>query len=137
MGRALLVLSTDAIRRKACEWIRKAPDGTRVEFKASKRTLPQNDRMWACLTDIAQQCEHMGRKYDANVWKHIFMDAALGRKTNYVPSLNGESVVPLGYHSSDLSKEEMSDLMEFISAWCAENDVTLHDGATAEAASVA
>lgn len=127
MSRATLILNTMADRNKAREWITKAPPGTRVEFKRVKRTLPQNDRMWAMLTDIADQKEHMGMKLNTEVWKSIFYDAALNIKTTYVPTLDGQSVIPLGYRTSELSKEEMSDLLECMMAWGAENGVIFHD----------
>ena len=127
MPRATLILNDEPTRAKAREWVTKAPEGTRVEFKRVKRTLPQNDRFWAMLTDVADQREHHGRKYKPDVWKAIFLDAALNKKTNYVPSLDGDSVVLLGHHSSDLSVDEMSDLMEFIAAWGTENGVVFHD----------
>ena len=50
MGRALLVLSADDIRRKAIDWIRRAPPNTRVTFQGPKRTLPQNVFRRAILT---------------------------------------------------------------------------------------
>lgn len=125
MSRATLILNSQAIRDKACDWVRKAPDETRVTFARTKRTLPQNDRMWAMLTEVAEQHQHMGRTYKPDVWKCIFMDAALGTKSNYVPSLDGETVVLLGFHSSDLSKDEMGELMDFIEVWCVDNGVTL------------
>ena len=52
MSRALLILSNPTVRARAINWIKNVPDGTRVEFKEPKRTLPQNDRMWAMLTEI-------------------------------------------------------------------------------------
>ena len=55
MSRAVVVITDKASRAKAVHWATIAPAGTRVEFKESKRTLPQNARMWAMLTDIAQQ----------------------------------------------------------------------------------
>jgi hypothetical protein len=129
MSRALLIIRTDDDRRKACEWIRAAPDGASILFKRNKRTLPQNDRFWAMLTDVAEQAEHFGRKYQPDIWKLIFM-AALGREVQFVPSLDGTTVVPLGYHSSDLDKDEMTELMDFIDAWGAEHGVTFHDPMT-------
>ena len=126
MSRALLVLNSNDTRQKAASWVAKAPAGTRVEFKASKRTLPQNDRMWAMLTDIARQKEHCGRKYTPDEWKVLFMHAC-GREMQFVPALNGSGFMPLGYRSSDLSKGEMSDLIEFMLAWGAENGVEFHD----------
>jgi hypothetical protein len=44
MGRAVLILNGKVDREKAARWVAKAPVGTRVEFKASKRSIPQNDR---------------------------------------------------------------------------------------------
>jgi hypothetical protein len=126
MSRHLLALYGAADRERATRYIAQAPTGTRVEFKAAKRTLPQNDRMWAMLTDIAQQKEHCGRKYTPDRWKVLFMQAC-GAEMEFVPTLNGDSFMPFGYRSSELSKQEMSDLIEFMFAWGAENGVTFHD----------
>ena len=126
MTRYLVALYSPADRARAIGIIRQAPDGTRVEMKAAKRSLPQNDRMWAMLTDIALQKEHSGRKYPPDGWKLIFM-AAIGREVQFIPSLDGKSFIPWGQSSSDLSKQEMTDLIEFIMAWGAENGVVFHD----------
>src|SRR5688572_20680701 len=107
MSRALLVLRTEAERRKAVHWIDKAPPGTRVEFKAPRRTLDQNSRMWAMLTDVAEQAEHNGRRYTPDQWKVLFMHAC-GREIQFIPALDGSTFIPWGQSSSDLSKEEMS-----------------------------
>ena len=125
MSRAALVLVSDAIRDRAVKWVRGVPPGTRIEFKAPRRTLDQNAMLWACLTDVADQARHMGRAYPSETWKALFMHA-LGREVQFLPTLDGQSVFPLGFKSSDLSKAEMSDLIEFILAWGAENGVTFH-----------
>lgn len=126
MSRALLVLNGLADRMKAADWIHKAPPGTRVEFKASKRSLPQNSRMWAMLTDVAQQVVWHGVKLTPDCWKLVFLDA-LKRELRLVPNLDGTGFVNLGRSSSDLSKEEMSDLIELIHAFGAEHGVVFHD----------
>lgn len=130
MGRALLVLNNDFNRVKAVDWIGRAPPGTRVEFKASKRSLPQNAHLWALLTDVAMQAEHNGRKYTTEQWKIIFLHA-LGREVQFLPSLDGSTFVPYGQSSSDLSKAEMSDLIDFILAWGAEHEIEFNTGAVA------
>jgi hypothetical protein len=107
-------------------WIDQAPNGTRLEFKAPRRSLPQNDRMWAMLTDIAQQATHAGRKYAPDQWKVLFMHAC-GREVQFIPALDGAAYIPWGQSSSDLSKSEMTDLIEFMLAWGAQNGVTFHD----------
>jgi hypothetical protein len=126
VSRAVLILANEHVRKRAINWVCDAPDGTRLEFKEPKRTLPQNDRMWAMLTDIAAQMTHCGRRYDADEWKVIFMHA-LGRETRFVPSLDEKTFLPLGFSSSHLSKGEMSELMELIAAWGAEHGVKFGD----------
>ena len=129
MSRALLVIRSDTDRQRAAKWARKAPDGTRIEFKASKRSIPQNARMWAMLSDVARQKEHCGHRYTADQWKCLFMHAC-GSQVTFLPSLDGSTFVPLGYRSSDLSKEEASELIEFILHWGAENGVRFSDPTT-------
>ena len=126
MSRALITLTSAIDRARACKWIQQAPFGTRIEFKGEKRTLPQNDRMWAMLTDIATQKEHMGKRYTPDQWKVIFMHAA-GREVQFIPALDGETFIPWGQSSSDLSKQEMTELIECMFAWGAENGVVFHD----------
>ena len=126
MARALIVINGAFDRRKAADWCMKAPIGTRVEFKAAKRTLDQNSRMWVCLTDVASQASHMGQRYTADQWKILFLHAC-GREVQFLPGLDGKTFLPWGQSSSDLSKQEMSDLIEFIFAWGAEHGVTFHE----------
>lgn len=131
MSRALIFLNTDGDRSKAAGWVAKAPVGTRVEFKATKRTVPQNDRMWAMLTDVADQLQWHGQKMTPDDWKLVFLDA-LKREVRAVPNIDGNGFVNLGQSSSDLSKEEIGDMMEIIAAFGASHDVVFHDGQQAD-----
>lgn len=133
MSRHLVTIRSTADRARVANYVAQAPFGTRVEFRAAKRSLPQNDRMWAMLTDIAAQKEHGGRKYTPDQWKCLFMHAC-GREMQFVPSLDGTSFMPLGYRSSELSKAEMSDLIDCMQAWGSENGVVFHDQTEASAA---
>jgi hypothetical protein len=126
MSRALVTIRGAADRERVSRWAAQAPAGTRVEFKEVKRSLPQNDRMWAMLTDIATQKDHYGRKYTPEIWKCLLMHA-WGREVKFIPALDGESVVPMVYRSSDLSKAEMTDLIEFMFSWGSENGIVFHD----------
>lgn len=125
MTRYLIVLNSGQDRSKAISFIQQAPDGTRVELKAAKRTLPQNDKLWAVLSDVALQKEHHGRKYAPEVWKALFLNG-WQRDVRLIPTLDGQSVMPIT-RTSDLSKQEMSELLEFMTAWAVENGVVLHD----------
>lgn len=122
MSRALLVLNTNADRQKATAWVQQAPWGTRIEFKASKRSLPQNSRMWAMLTEIAEQVTHHGMKLSPVDFKLLFLDA-LKRELRAVPALDGTGFVNLGRSSSDLSKDEMTQMIELMFKFGAEHGV--------------
>jgi hypothetical protein len=126
MSRALLVLWNDRMRERACDWIRKAPKETRVVFTGPKRTLGQNDKLWACLTDVANQLPWHGQKLHADDWKLLFLDA-LKREVHAVPSLDGTGFVNLGRSSSNLSIEEMRDLIELIHAFGAQHGVRFNE----------
>lgn len=125
MTRALLTVREPTDRERATRWVASAPVGTRIEFKAPKRTLPQNDRLWAMLTDIAQQVEWYGQKLSTQDWKDV-LTASL-RKSRVVPGLDAGSFVVLGLHTSALTKHEFSDLIELIHAFGAERGVKFHD----------
>lgn len=130
MGRALITINFAGDRRKATDWIAKAPWGTRVEFKSAKRTLPQNDRMWAMLTEVAEQLSWHGQRLGTEDWKLVFLDALRREKkaeVRFVPNTDGSGFVNLGTSSSDLSKDEMTDLIELIFAFGAKHGVAFKE----------
>jgi len=113
MTRALIILNDNDDRAKACRWAQGVPFGSRIEFKETKRTVPQNDLMWALLTDVSQQLVHGGRKYKPEQWKSIFLHG-FGREIEFLPSLDLKSFLPIELSSSDLGKDEMTDFIEYI-----------------------
>lgn len=127
MSRATLILASDRERQRAAAWVAKAPCNTRLEFKAPKRTLDQNAKMWAMLTELAQQLPYHGLRLTPDDWKLIFLDA-LKREVRMVPNLDSTGFVSLGRSSSDLSKSEMADLIELIHEFGARNGVVFADG---------
>ncbi len=129
MSRAAIVLRREADRARAIAWMVKAPFGTRVEFKAAKRSLPQNSRMWAMISDVATQLRWHGQKLSTEDWKCLFIDG-LKREMRLVPNLDGNGFVPLGRSSSDLSKQEMSDLFIIMEKFAAEHGVIFKDQET-------
>lgn len=133
MSRYLINILSTAHRERAAKILAAAPFGSRVEIKAAKRSLPQNDRMWAMLTDVAQQLPWHGTRLRPDDWKLIFLDA-LKRELRMVPNLDGTGFVNINQSSSDLTKSEMSDLIELMMAFGAEHGVTFHDREEAHAA---
>jgi hypothetical protein len=132
MSRATIIINSDADRKKASTWALKSPRGVRIEFKQSKRSLPQNSRLWAMLTDVATQLKWHGQSLHADDWKLIFLDG-LKRELRIVPNMDGTGFVNLGRSSSDLSKAEMTDLIELIFAFGSKHGVVFHEPAEAAA----
>jgi hypothetical protein len=95
-----------------------------VTFQGPRRTLDQNSRLWAMLTDISQQLLWHGQRLSTDDWKQVFL-AALKQEMRMVPNLDGNGFVQLGRSSSDLSRQEMSDLMTIIEAFAARHGVKL------------
>lgn len=125
MSRALLVIHGQTDRQRVVSLAGKVPPGTRVEFKAAKRTLPMNDKLWAMLTDISRQVEWHGRRLTPGDWKDVF--TASVRNSRVVPGIDPGTFVVLGLHTSDMSKDEFSDLLELMNAFSAEHGVVFQD----------
>lgn len=121
MTRAALTLRTKADRDRAAHWSQQAPAGTRVEFRAPRRSLDQNSLMWELLTKIAQSVVWHGEKLNAEDWKDV-LSASL-RKARVVPGIDTGTLVPLGMRTSDMTKAEMSALIELIYCFGAEKGV--------------
>jgi hypothetical protein len=91
-----------------------------VEVKKETRSLEQNARMWAMLTDVSKQVVWYGRKLTPEDWKHVF--TASLTKQEVVPGIDGGFVV-LGKSTSQMTKAEMSELQELMQAFGAQHDV--------------
>lgn len=126
MGRATVIITGPATRQKAAHYVAQAPAGTRITFARSKRTLPQNDLLWAALTDVATQVLWHGIRLSPDDWKDMF--SAAMKRSRVVPGLDGGFVV-LGQRTSEMTVEELSGLIEMIHAFGAERGVVFGDAA--------
>lgn len=91
-----------------------------IEVKEETRSLEQNARMWAMLTDVSRQVVWYGRKLTPEDWKHVF--TASLTKQEVVPGIDGGFVV-LGKSTSQMTKAEMSELQELMQAFGAQQGV--------------
>lgn len=126
MSRAALTLNSKARREQAARWCLNAPNGTRVEFKAAKRTIPQNALLWLWLTAFADQAQWAGKKRTTLEWKDLLTAAVkvAGGGVEAVPGLEG-GLMLLGLHTSDMSVAEMNELLAYIEVKAADLGVTL------------
>lgn len=95
-----------------------------LECKPATRSLEQNAKMWACLTDISKQVDWYGQKLSPDDWKHV-LSASL-RKQRAVPGIDGGFVV-VGLSTSQMTIAEMSEMIELAHAFGAEKGVVFHD----------
>ena len=91
-----------------------------LSIKPETRSLQQNARLWAMLTEISQQVDWYGRKLTAEEWKHVF--SASLKKQDVVPGLDGGFVV-LGLSTSKMTRGEMADLQTLMEAFGAQQGV--------------
>ena len=118
------VLAHDQARRGVGAFALSAPEGWHVTFRQPTRSLAQNDRMWAMLTEVAKQVEWYGRRLTPAAWKCVF--SASLKKQDVVPGLHGDFVV-IGQSTSAMTIGDMSNMIELIAAFGAERGVRFAD----------
>ena len=124
MKPAKIILRNGRDRAQAARWLDKCPLGYTLWFKPPVRTNVASAYMWALLDDVAAQKEWDGRKRTSDEWKDLF--SACLRQQEIVRGLEG-GIVALGARTSEFSPEEMSDMIELIKAWGANNGVSFSD----------
>jgi hypothetical protein len=117
-----VIIAGDKQRDWAKRLIALAPLGWVMTLRAPKRTLEQNDLFWALLTDLSKARPN-GREATVDTWKLLVMHAC-GHACQFEIGLNGQPF-PTGFRSSQLTKAQMSDLIDWIYAFAAEAGITL------------
>ena len=102
-----------------------------LEIKPQSKTREQERLYHAILGEIAQQAEHCGSKWDAEDWKRMTVWQFCKEKQieagKIVPSLDMSGVVQLGQQTRKFTKEQASEFVEFLLAWCADNGIELNE----------
>lgn len=111
-------------RELAKKLIDKAPANAVVKISPEKRSDDQNAKMWAMLSDVSR-AKPEERRHTPEVWKCLFMQAC-GHEVAFEQGLDGRPF-PIGFHSSKLTKAQMSDLIEFIYSYGAKHGVKWSD----------
>jgi len=115
-----IILVGPTQRQFAKERIQQAPVNAIVTIKEPTRSLLANAKMWAMLHDISK-AEPMGRKHTPEDWKCIFM-RALEYEIRFVMGLDGSNF-PVGFRSSKMTVGQMSEFIEYLLWFGAENDI--------------
>lgn len=103
-----------------------------------QRSSEQNDALHALLQDIADQKEWAGQRLDVEDWKRLMTAAwlrATGQGVRVFPSIDGQGIDMLYQRTSRLSKQDMTELIEYCMAWAIDQGVNLRERTTSESAS--
>jgi hypothetical protein len=124
-SRALVQIKSELDRRKVVTWAGNVPIDTTVEFRAPRRSNDQNNLMWSLLEQISKGVIWYGQKLSSEDWKDV-LTASL-RRTRVVPGIDAGSFVPLGMRTSQMTKQELAELIELIYAFGAEQNVKFRE----------
>ncbi len=103
--------------------IDKAPAGSVLNVSKPRRTNDQNARLWTILS-IISAAKPEGRELTPDIWKCLFMHS-LDHEQRFEMALDGKGFVPLGFRTSRMTKDQMSDLFLVIEEYAARNQINL------------
>lgn len=98
----------------------------KLSIADADRSGEQNKKLHASLTDIANQVEHAGRKWDALIWKRLLTAAWLreaGDQPQMIPAVDGHGFDVIYERTSKLTVKQCASLLEWIAAFGAEHQV--------------
>lgn len=119
----------DTARENAARMCHQAPGDWMAVFKPTTRTLMQNAKLHAMLTDISGQAIYMGKKRSVEFWKGLFVSGyqiATGKSPEIVPGLEGE-FINIRLSTASMGIRMVAELIEYISAWAAMNEIRFKD----------
>ena len=100
-----------------------------LNVQEETRTHDQNAKFHAIIADIAKQAEHYGAKWDVESWKRFLIDQFASetglRAFKVAPSLDGYRIVQLGLQSRSFTKDQASQFVDWLEAWCAQKGIEL------------
>lgn len=97
-----------------------------VEVRQETRSLAENAMLHALLGQISREVEWAGKKRDIETWKRLLVAAwcrAKGEHIEMLPALDGHGVDIVFRRTSQLTRSECAELIEYVLAWAAMNGV--------------
>ena len=106
---ARFCIINEHIRTNAIAAIRAVPFGYILSIAEPKRSVAQNAKLWAMLSDVSKS-KPDGRQWVPETWKVAFMHS-LGHQVLFCEGLDGSGPFPMGFKTSGLSVAQMADLI--------------------------
>lgn len=127
MSKIILKLTGTTARHAACRHIHDAEEGYVVTIAEPTRNLEQSAKFHAMCGDIARQKPFAGQMRKPEQWKVLLVSGhavATKQGSEMVPGLEGEWC-NLRESTAKMSIKRMASLIEYVNAYCAENDIML------------
>ncbi len=129
MPKQVFYLTTPTARATVKQAIDCAPDNYRVEIRERTRTLDQNALLHALITSLSKQVKWMvnGRLETLSIddWKCV-LTASLHQEQRIASGIRGGFIM-LGRKTSTMKVGEMTELIEFVKMFCAEQGVNIDE----------
>lgn len=93
-----------------------------IELREEKRSDRENALLHVLLGHIAKTQEWAGKRRDSETWKRLLTAAwlrARGEHIEMLPALDGHGIDVVFRRTSDLTRSECAELIDFIHAWAA------------------
>ena len=105
-----------------------------ITVREATRNGEQNAKLHAMFSDVAKQKEWGGSMLPIDVWKRLLTAAwlrARGDGVQMYQALDGQGIDIVYERTSQLSKKDCAELIEYVMAWAVTAGVTLNDGVAA------
>jgi len=109
--------------------------GPRVEYCPEcgawldTRSGEQNKKLHAMLSELAHRKQWAGKWLDVEAWKRLVIAAycrAVQQQAEMYPALDGAGFDVVYRRSSRMSKKEMIAVIDWLTAWCAEQGLEIY-----------
>lgn len=134
MNKQVFILSHPQARRNAAHAVSQALPNWVVEVREPGKSRDQEALYHSLFAEIAKTRQFMGKRWDAEAWKRLLVDAFARVKAEegepiqghgaMVPSLDGTGFVQLGVQTRRFTKKQASEFIEFLHAWMADSEVS-------------
>lgn len=101
-----------------------------VTVKPETRSDAENRLLHALLSHISKTQDWAGKRRDVETWKRLMVAAwcrAIGEQVELLPALDGHGIDIVFRRTSQLTRGECAELIEFIFAWGAHQGMVFPD----------
>lgn len=122
------ILVHDIARQRALDFVKQAPDGYEVVVRPAQMTYGQKARFHIlCRSLEASNLAWQGRALNDGQWKLVMISAhaiATKKEVDLIVGVEGE-LINLRDSIADMGKDRGASLIEYVHAFCAQNNVSI------------